>query len=223
MEYLRIWEDPIDEQKILVCQINNEGKFNFCETVTLGFFGIHFSYKIESPYINNKICTPIISLSKDSFGDVIAIKHNKSKLKGENIHQALNINIIFRCINGLVHQNKISPSETLSEAKKLSPVEIHVLAREGLKNTENENVFISPGSQGITPLWFYRTHCAWFWTPTEPKNFTLEELIKCNWSLIQGNFPIKAIGGLWNNMALAERNIALIEYLIKSGLRFLLG
>ena len=83
--------------------------------------------------------------------------------------------------------------------------------------------FISPGSLGITPLWFYRTHCAWFWTPAEPKNLNMEELIICNWSLIQGNFPIKAIGGLWNNMAPAERNIALIEYLIKSGLRFLLG
>ena len=139
------------------------------------------------------------------------------------MYSALNINIIFRCINGLVHQNKISPSETLSEAKKLSPVEIHVLKREGLKNTENPNTFISPGALGITPLWFYRTHCAWFWTPTGPKNLSMEELLKCNWSLIQGNFPIKAIGGLWNNLAPAERNIVLIKYLINSGLRFLLG
>ena len=174
-------------------------------------------------YENNSICAPIISLSKDSSGYVVAIRPGICLKLEDKIYSSISMNIVFRCIKSLVHQNKINHKETLSDAKKLSLTEIHILKKEGLKETDNSNVFISPASHGITPLWFYRTHYAWFWTPTEPKNLSMEELIKCNWSLIQGNFPIKAIGGLWNNMAPAERNIALIEYLIKSGLRFLLG
>ena len=57
----------------------------------------------------------------------------------------------------------------------------------------------------------------------QPKNFSMEELLKCNWSLIQGNFPIKVFGGFWHNMPPAQRNVVLIKYLINSGLRFLLG
>ena len=154
---------------------------------------------------------------------MIAIKQDNSLKFEDETYSALNINIIFRCINGLVHQNKISPLETLSGAKKLSPVEIHVLKKEGLEETENTNIFISPASFGVTPLYFYRTQCAWFWTPAIPKKFNKEELLRCNWSLIQDNFPIRAIGGFWNNLEPAERNIILIKYLIKSGLRFLLG
>ena len=154
---------------------------------------------------------------------MIAIKQDNSLKFEDETYSALNINIIFRCINGLVYQNKINPLETLSGAKKLSPVEIHVLKKEGLEETENLNVFISPASFGVTPLYFYRTHCAWFWTPAIPKKFNKEELLRCNWSLIQTNFPIRAIGGFWNNLEPAERNIILIKYLIKSGLRFLLG
>ena len=170
--------------------------------------------------LNNSECTPIISLSQDSIGFVIGLNNNNID-KDNNTHKAININIILRSIKGLVHQNKITSLETLSLAKKLSLTELHVLRKEGLKDTENPYVFISPGSEGITPLWFYRTHYAWFWTPTKPKNFTLDEIKKCNWSLIQSNFPIKAIGGMWDNSEPASRNIILIQFLIHSGLRFL--
>ena len=110
---------------------------------------------------------------------------------------------------------------TASLAKKLSLIESHILEKEGLKSTDNPDVFISPGSLGITPLWFFRTQYAWYWTPKEPKKFNLDEMKKVNWSLIQSNFPIKAIGGLWNGMAPANRNVILIQFLINSGLRFL--
>jgi len=91
-----------------------------------------------------------------------------------------------------------------------------------IKDKDNNVIFESPGEQGITPLWFYRTHYAWFWTPTEPKNFTLEELLKCNWSLIKIGLPIKAFGGKYDGEEPAEKNIKLIQYLIGSKLEFLL-
>ena len=222
INYLRILEDPIEKQKICDCQVNQEGELTFHDGNSIGFYGALILYNINDQQEDNILCNPIISLSQDSFGDLVGIKQSTSLIFENNIYSALNIKIVLRSIKSLIHQNKINPKETLSDAKKLSLTEIHFLRKEGLKETENPNVFISPASQGITPLWFYRTHYAWFWTPTEPKNFTMEELIKSNWSLIQGNFPIKAIGGIWNNLAPASRNVILIKHLIDSGLRFLL-
>ena len=220
VEYLKIKEVPVERQKILSIHVNSEGKINFVEGNTLGFFGTYIYYNLTNSNLNNSECTPIITLSQDSLGFVIGLYNNYVDI-ANSAHKTININIILRSIKGLVHQNKITASQTLSPAKKLSLTELHVLRKEGLKETENPYVFISPGSQGITPLWFYRTHYAWFWTPTEPKDFTLDEIKKCNWSLIQTNFPIKAIGGMWNNMGPATRNVILIQFLINSGLRFL--
>ena len=225
VKYLRINEEPMLIQNILVCQRDKNDNLTFIEGKTTGFFGTNILFNVKSPYENNTICTPIISLSSDCFGDVIAIKQNNS-LSGENnnSYSGLNINILFRAIKTLVHPYKLNPIETLSKAKKLSLTELNVLKKQGLKETENPNIFISPGSQGITPLWFYRTQYAWYWTPTETKNFfEKSEIEKCNWSLIQGNFPIKAIGGMYNNAAPATRNITLIKGLIISGLRFLMN
>ena len=73
----------------------------------------------------------------------------------------------------------------------------------------------------VTPLWFYRAHYSWYWTPKEPKNYKIDEIKKCNWSLIQENRPITAIGGEYNGSQPAERNIKLIKFLIESGLHFL--
>ena len=223
VEYLQIVEEPIEKQKLLVCQLDENGEIIFVEGDSLGFYGTKILFNIKGSYKNNAICTPIISLSEESLGNVIAIRENNSlNGKESNFYSGINFNIIFLSIKNLIHQNKIKHNESLSSAKKLSLTEIHVLRKEGLKETENSNVFISPGSQGITPLWFYRTHYAWYWTPTEPKTFEKDDLEKCNWSLIQGNSSIKAIGGFWNGLAPAERNVILIKYLINSGLRFLL-
>ena len=218
VEYLKIKEVPVQRQKIYSIQINSKGKLNFIEGNSLGFFGTYIYYNLTNSNLNNSECTPIISLSQDSLGFVIGLYNNNV---ANNAYKAMNINVILRSIKGLAHQNKITPLQTLFSAKKLSLTELHVLRKEGLKETDNPYVFISPGSQGITPLWFYRTNCAWFWTPTEPKNFTLDEIKKCNWSLIQTNFPIKVIGGMWNNRGPATRNVFLIQFLINSGLRFL--
>ena len=223
IECLEIQENPKEKQIILASQINQEGEIVLCQGNSLSFFGTHILYNINDSYKENAIGTPIISLFGDSLGKIIGINQSDT-LNGENNDQysVINIDIVMRAIKGLVYKNKIKPSETLSDAKKLSLTEIHILKKEGLKETDNSNVFISPASHGITPLWFYRTHYAWFWTPTEPKNLSMEEILKCNWSLIQDKYPIKVFGGSWNNIPPAERNITLIKHLINSGLKFLL-
>ena len=125
--------------------------------------------------------------------------------------------LLFRLNN-----NKLLPLQTLPPAKNLSNEDLFKLQNIGLLETENPNIFISPGTDdGITPLWFYRTQYAWFWTPKEPQNYNIEEIKKCNWSLIQSNRPITAIGGRYNNIMPALRNIKLIKTLIKYGMSYL--
>ena len=221
VEYLRIWEEPFIDQKIYLIKYSNDGELSYIEGDTKGLFGTDIIYNIPE---NNKdldlFGAAIISLSKVSLGDVIALY--KGTPFGARNNVALHINIILRAIRSLVHQNKISPEYTLSKAKELSVSEINALKQEGLKDTDNPFVFISPATPGITALWFYRSHYSWFWTPKEPHNYNIEEIKKCNWSIIQGMYPIAAIGGPWNGFPPAERNITLIKFLRDSGLKFLI-
>ena len=219
VEYLRIWEEPIKGQELISLQLNTDNKIHLTNGKFEEFYGYYLIYKLNSSY-PNLICSPIISLDKNSLGDVIGICQNQL-VWNNNKYSAININIVLRGIKALIHQNRTTHLHTASFAKKLSLIESHILEKEGLKSTDNPDVFISPGSLGITPLWFFRTQYAWYWTPKEPKKFNLDEMKKVNWSLIQSNFPIKAIGGLWNGMAPANRNVILIQFLINSGLRFL--
>ena len=62
-----------------------------------------------------------------------------------------------------------------------------------------------------------------FWTPKEPNDYSLEEIKKCNWSLIKANRPIIAIGEIYDKEEPASRNVKLIQFLIDSNLSFLLS
>ena len=222
VEYLRIWEEPLNEQKIYLIKYSNDGQLSYIEGDTKGLYGTNIIYNMPENNVDLDLFgAPIISLSKVSLGDVVAIY--KGTPFGTRNNAALHINIVLRAIRSLVHQNKISPEYTLSTAKELSVAEINALKQEGLKATDNPFIFISPATPGITALWFYRTHYSWFWTPKEPHNFNMDEVKKCNWSIIQGTYPIAAIGGPWNGFPPAERNITLIKFLRDSGLKFLLN
>ena len=211
---------------MLVCQIKKGNNFDISKGKIIEIFGTNLLFNVNESYENNAIGTPLISLSGESAGKVIGVKVDNF-LSGKNKDQfaAHNIYIFLECIKSLVNFQKIKPEETLSEPKRLSSTEIKKLSIQNLieiKDKDNNVIFESPGEQGITPLWFYRTHYAWFWTPTEPKNFALEELLKCNWSLIKNNLPIIAFGGKYDREEPADKNKNLINYLINSNLEFLL-
>ena len=227
IEPLQIYEEPVEKQNILVSQITQGNIFEISRGDIIEIFGTNLLFNINGTYENIAIGTPVISLSVSGsfFGKVIGIKVDNF-LSGEENDKfaAHNINIFLESIKSLVYSQKISPEETLSEPKKLSLREKRKLKDKGLKEIDNNNdiIFESPASQGITSLFFYRTHYAWFWTPTEPKNFALEELLKCNWSLIKNNLPIIAFGGKYDREEPADKNKYLINYLINSNLEFLL-
>ena len=223
IKYLKVMEKPYKTQKISIFQSNQKGYMDSIEGNIKGYFGTYILFNINGSYNINPICTPIISQEQESIGHIVAIKQSNS-LHGEytKYYSGINVNILLLAIKSLVKQKKTTASETLSQSKKLSSTEIDLLKNAGLVKTQNPNVFISPESSGVTPLWFYRTHYAWYWTPTKPQSFDKYNLDVCNWSLIHKNFPIKAIGGFWDDLEPAPRNIILINSLIKSGLKFLL-
>ena len=224
VEYLRVWDEPLIDQKIYSLKQSTENNnISFIEGKINDFYGTNILYKNDIKYKNTSSTpgSPIISLSKFSLGDVIGINNEILIDKTNEIKCATHIDIIINAIRSLVDNNIKKPPETLSPAKQLIPDEIFLIEKLGLKNTENPDIFISPASFLVTPLWFYRTQYAWFWTPKEPENYSLEEIKKCNWSLIKVNKPIIAIGGIYNNSEPALRNIKLIKILIFSGLKFL--
>ena len=62
INFLRILEDPIEKEKICVCQVNKEGKLTFSDGNSLGFYGTQILYNINDAYEDNELYTPIISL-----------------------------------------------------------------------------------------------------------------------------------------------------------------
>ena len=71
----------------------------------------------------------------------------------------------------------------------------------------------------MTPIWFYRTKYAWYWTPTKPDK---NELNKINWMIIYPGNSLEVIGGDWDGQEPAPKNIYLIHWLEKNGLKFLI-
>lgn len=153
----------------------------------------------------------------------------------ENYNKATDIYYLNAALSNFINNNIASFALAISNSKKLTFAEIEELNEHGLQSTTSPYVFISPSSQhiihqsnnntkiiNITTLWFYRTNFAWFWTPTEPKSYVLSDLGDCNWSFIDPNFEIKAIGGKYDQKPPALRNINLISWLAGTGLRFII-
>ena len=101
----------------------------------------------------------------------------------------------------------------------LSKSHIEELKEIGLIESQIPNIFISPPSLDVTPIWFLRTKYAWYWTPTKPDN---NDISKSNWMIIYPNNSLKVVGGIWDGIEPAEKNIDLILWLEKNGLKFLI-
>ena len=225
IEYLNINENIDEDQSIISCYINNQGNFIFCEGDISGFFGNYILYNIAESYENNALCAPLLTESENSNYQVIGANQNNSlytDMENNTHKKSLNINIFLTAIKTLAEQKIKKTEKYLFPPKKLNLEEIHKLP-DNLKETENPNIFISPGSQDTTPLWFYRTQYAWFWTPSDLDDLNnMEEIRNCNWSLIRKDYPIKAIGGKFDGREPAPINVEIIKILADSELNFLI-
>ena len=167
----------------------------------------------------------LISLENNK---VIGIHTNKqNEDNNHNIHKiAISMQAIIQAIRILFNSymyNKSAFEEkekgiVQKKVKSLSISEINELRNHGLEETSRKDIFISPASFFITPLWFYRTNYAWYWTPVEPKNNCADV---SNWIIIYPGCSLKVIGGYWDGMEPAQKNINLIHWLESTGLDYL--
>ena len=171
-----------------------------------GFYIIHSALTSSQFY-----GSPIFLYNNRVIG--IHILSNTKLSAGINIQSVVQALRIARLSN-LDYNNTIT-----IEPKKLNRREIYELKFHGLIQSENPNIFISPSSPNITPLWFYRTNYAWYWTPTEPKEDNINE---SNWLIIYPGGSLKVIGGYWDGIEPADRNIDLIHWLENTKLKYLM-
>ena len=173
----------------------------------------------------DNVGSALISLENNKVVGVITNKQNEDE--SNNVFSvAVNIKAIIQAIrllyNSYLH-NKTAFEEKENgfiqkEVKLLNDSKINELKDHGLFSSENPLIFISPKSYFITPLWFYRTNYAWYWTPTEPKD---DDADYSNWIIIYPGCSLRVIGGEWNGFEPAKRNIILIHWLESTGLNYL--
>lgn len=201
-------------ENVYITHHSSSGEFSFSQGIIKEIWGfeINHSVSIDLEYSGAPL------MNKD--GTVIGVQ--KSCLNNEICSKATEIYCLITALNNFVKNEISSFALTIGNSKKLSLDEIKELNEHGLQSTDSPFVFISPRSKNVTPLWFYRSNFAWFWTPMEPKSFSLSDIKECNWSLIDMNLEIKAIGGKYDQVSPALRNVNLISWLAKTGLGFII-
>ena len=221
VEYLQTWGNSSEGQKIYFINSSNIDNISLINGKIVDFYGTDILYTIQK----KDNCYPfpgsaMITINEQSSCFVLGINKQFS-FESNKMNRVTKINNVIEAISCLFNHNILMPQKTLSPAKNLSNSEIAELEKEGLERTANPDLFISPSSFMVTPIWFYRTQYAWFWTPKKPKSYNIEDIKKCNWSLISQKRTITAIGGDYNGLEPAGRNIRLIKFLIDSDLIFL--
>ena len=111
--------------------------------------------------------------------------------------------------------NKQNSLQKQKESKFSTEKNVFNLIKKGLDLTDIPDLFVSPPSLFVTPIWFLRTKHAWYWTPTEPNT---NDFDKPNWMIITPKNSLKVIGGYWDGIEPAQRNIDLIHWLENSKL-----
>ena len=135
---------------------------------------------------------------------------------------ATNIDAICKAIElNYNERNNIKNSVYFYKPKKqhiLNEEEINELKNIGLELTDIPNILVSPPAFITTPIWFYRTKHAWYWTPTRPEK---DNINRSNWMIISPKNSVKVIGGIYNGQKPAPKNIDLIHFLEASKLKYL--
>jgi len=197
------------------------------ENISKGKINGGWGFKLLHTISIEEDCTgsALVSLENNKVVGVVINKQNEDD--DSNIFSvAISIKAIIQAIRLLYSSymhNKTAFEEIENGLKQknvkvLNDSEIKELKDHGLVSLENPNIFISPKSYLVTPLWFYRTNYAWYWTPTEPKDDNVDF---ANWIIIYPGCSLKVIGGKWDGIEPAERNITLIHWLESTGLNYL--
>ena len=148
-------------------------------------------------------------------GEVVAIhcaRHSDKKVN-VGVRAPVVIQAIEKVINVDIAHHK--------PAKDLNHHELKELNKLGLRS-KNKFLFFGPSRLFVTPLWFYRTNHAWYWTPTRPGSYDEIELVRrCNWHEIGDGKSKIVIDGDSNGNTPGSRQTELIDKIAATGLDYL--
>ena len=185
-------------------------------------FKLYHTISLEDDYLGS----PLVSIDDHKvFGVHInnQIEDDNNNIYSVATNMSASIQAIRILYNSYIHNKSAfilkEDGYIQKELKLLTISEINELNLHGLKSSSIPEIFISPSSLFVTPLWFYRTNYAWYWTPIEPKDNCVD---KSNWIIIYPGCSLKVIGSIYNGLEPAQRNITLIHWLESTGLDYLI-
>ena len=209
--------DVISEEINLINYSQESNHFDYSTGKFEKKWGVFFMYKqyVDIFYLNyNSSKTP-----SGLFIDNKLVGIHKHNIYDNEI--ATNVNDISKAIelNYIAYKDDIQKYlEKKGIENILNENQLEQLKNIGLEVTNITNVFISPHSFFITPIWFLRTKHAWYWSPIKPE---ITDLNVCNWMIICPNSNIDSVGGFYNGSVPAPKNIEIIHLLENSKLMYL--
>ena len=220
--YIEINERDIEyENPLLIKYTYSNDSINYNNVKIIEKWGVNILYKelIEDfqDFFNNNDYL----LNYDSSYIKLALLFN-DKIIGihtQNDHHydiSVNTSIIAKAIK-LNYENDFKNIK--QRGNPLSKSHIEELKKIGLEESKIPNIFISPPSPNVSPIWFLRTKYAWYWSPIKPDN---NDITKSNWMIIYPDNSLEVIGGIWDGIEPAIKNINIILWLEKNGLKFLI-
>ena len=211
-EYIEIKEERKNIDIPLLIKYSEENNtFNYIEAKIKGKWGINIFYEEEKNYYDCDSVSSKLALITDD-GLIGVHKHIDY-----NYNIAVNVETIVKALllNYSNFKNNVISFE--EEGISLNKSQIKELNEHGLEFTNIANVLISLPTIFVTPIWFYRTKHAWYWTPTKPH---INDLNKVNWMIIFPNNSLQVIGGEWDGIEPAENNIEIIKWLETTKLKY---
>ena len=211
---MKIFEGNTNEEISSISFSDEANDFKIKKANILERWGINIFYKEETDLYDYDSSFRKFALFKND--KLLAIyKHTDYKYDIATNIQIVSIAIKLNYDSKIIKRLKY----ILKEPKSLSQKQIDELNDHGLTLSANPSILISLPSENITPIWFYRTIHAWYWTPTKPEK---NDINKSNWMIISPGNSLKVIGGYWNGIEPAYRNIKLINWLETTDLNYLI-
>ena len=211
---MKIFEGNTNEEISSISFSDEANDFKIKKANILERWGINIFYKEETDLYDYDSSFRKFALFKND--KLLAIyKHTDYKYDIATNIQIVSIAIKLNYDSKIIKRLKY----ILKEPKSLSQKQIDELNDHGLTLSANPSILISLPSKNITPIWFYRTIHAWYWTPTKPEK---NDINKSNWMIISPGNSLKVIGGYWNGIEPAYRNIKLINWLETTDLNYLI-
>jgi hypothetical protein len=217
LNFIDIYEDNISKELALINYSKESNTVNTTYGKFIEKWGAFIIYKEfeDLLYFNyqSSHCTSGLLLN-----DKLVGIHKQNSFENEI---ATNIEIISKAIKLSYRSYKNDKSKYLEQKGRqnlLNENQINELKTKGLELTDITNVLISPPSFFTTPIWFLRTKHAWYWSPLKPEK---NDINKSNWMIIYPNNSVKVIGGIYNGIEPAPRNVDIIHWLEKTNFKYL--